>query len=163
MARTGIIAILLAVVLITGCTATEPSSDTTNHSPTSSCVPLTTSYQLNSDVRHDYPDTPDEIDRSSVREYVDAFERAYAWNRKYRSNQDRFNVDISGIDVEPRDDGYFVHIDEVRVSQYFEDDNSIADDAWSAHYFVNESVVRRGQGHAGGPIPSDPEWQTIRC
>lgn len=105
---------------------------------------------------------PDDINRSSIREYVNASERIYAWNLKYEPDQVELYVYLNGIKVSSRNDGYVVHVDEVRISQRFED-NSIGDDAWSAHYFVNDSVVRRGQGHAGGPVPNESEWRTIRC
>lgn len=156
--------VLLAVIFVAGCTATGPSPASTDRSTTTHCgdVTLETSIGLTSDVRHDYPEKPDEINRSSVREYVKAFERAYAWNRMYAPTQTEFHVDVHRIDVEPRDDGYFVHVDEVRISQSF-NDNSVADDAWSARFFINGSVVRRGEGHAGGPIPNEGQLVSIQC
>ena len=162
MERTGLATVLLMTVLVTGCTGTGPSSGTTDHSPTTQCSSLTTSSGLNSDVRHDHPEKPYVINRSSVRKYVEAFERTYAWNRKYASAQTEFHVDVNGINVEPRDDGYIVRVGEIRTSQSF-GDNSVGDDAWSAHYFINESVVLRREGHAGGPTSIESEWVSIQC
>ena len=156
--------VLLASILVAGCTATGPSPTSTDRSPTTHCGSgtLETSIGLTSEVRRDYPDEPDEINRSSVREHVKAFERAYAWNREYNSGQEELHIHVHGVDVESRDDGYVVHVDEVKISQYF-GDNSIGDYAWSAHYFVNESVVERGEGHAGGPGPNEAQWESIQC
>lgn len=162
MGRIGLATVLLVAVLAAGCTATGPSSGTTDRPPTTQCTSLTTSSSLNSDARQDYPAKPDEINRSNVRKYVKAFERAYAWNRKYAPAQTDFHVNVNGINVEPRDDGYFVRVREIRISQSF-GDNSVADDAWSARYFINESVVRRGEGHAGGPVSNEGQMVSIQC
>ena len=164
MNRTLLVVLCALFTITAGCSGWTDSGEKAETTTNCSTTELETAHDIEEGDTRSYPPVPAEINRSTARTFASEYERAYAWNRKYDSDLDELHVDLSDVDVEQTDEGYLVHINEVRTTTY--EGGVIGDDAWSAHYHVTDSVVKRSEGNAGGPTTpegSELEWETIHC
>lgn len=101
-------------------------------------------YRLDSANASTGPALPDEKpvgNDSERRALVYAVERHVAWHA-YDTDEEEPDADLHGITVENESGGFVVHVDTVSVGPEHVDDPAVTDE-WSAHYYVNETSIRR--------------------
>jgi hypothetical protein len=141
--------VLVACVLLAGCTATGPSTAPTESTSATSATPTETTAAAcppGEDLaREPLPDAPENVTRESVRSFATAYEEATVWNRERADSTLSLGVHVSEATVVNRTEtGYVVHLAGGFGFEDCLDGSHVAGEGIvRANYFVNETTVIR--------------------
>ncbi|WP_327050754.1 hypothetical protein [Halomicrococcus gelatinilyticus] len=140
--------VLVACVLLAGCTATSPSTAPTETTSVTSATPTETTSTCPPDedlARRPLPDAPENVTRESVRSFAAAYEEASVWNRERADSTLSLGVHVSEATVVNRTGtGYVVHLEGGFSFEECLDGSGVAGEGIvRTNYFVNETTVVR--------------------
>lgn len=171
-----VISIVLAVVLLAGCggfgemTGTPSSKETKIHSPSATDSESFSGYEncsLNSVPRKnlnltasEYPLSPKNRTEKGLRQFVEAFERAYVFNEYYDGSEDEFYVTFSDTTI-VTDDATKVKIP--RVHHVESNEGTPADQWYSTTYILRSDGVVRDIGPQNNPPSGESGKYVLTC
>jgi len=164
--------LVIALVVLAGCTAspsgTSPTTDASGDPATT--VPTTSPADDGTPgetlTPKPCPDRPGTLTNESAADYASSFEEAYAWNESLAEDPQSITVQVLVTNVTESGDGYVVTLDvQTGYTEIITPDGGtpieqIADDWYTAAYFVNDSTLRRSVAR-NATVTLDPVNGTV--